>query len=123
MGLAERLRAVIDGMPNDGSVSLSVTWLRDLIDAEGDSPGRGPLLTLEEVGRIFGRSESTVRTWANSGQLEGAFKLQNRSWRIPELAIQRFIECQQSGEPPTVRSSSPVDLGSWRNLKSGEGAA
>ncbi len=87
MGLVDRLKAIIEGMPDGGSVSLPVTWLRDLLDAEGDSPGTGRLLTLEEAGDIVGRSAGTVRTWANSGQLEGAFKLQGRSWRVPESAI------------------------------------
>ena len=39
MGLVDRLKAIIDVMPDGGSVSLPVTWLRDLLDAEGDSPG------------------------------------------------------------------------------------
>ena len=116
MALVDRLKAVIDGMPDDGSVSLPVTWLRGLLDAEGDSPGTGRLLTLQEAGYIVGRSAGTVRTWANSGQLEGAFKLQGRSWRISESAIQLFVERQQSGEhePPTVRNSGGVDIGAWR---------
>ena len=96
MGLVDRLKAVIDGMPDGGSVSLPVIWLRHLLDAEGDSPGTGRLLTLEEAGTIVSRSPGTIRTWANSGQLEGAFKLQNRSWRIPEKALQGFIERQQA---------------------------
>ena len=116
MGLVDRLKAVIDGMPDGGSVSLPVIWLRHLLDAEGDSLGTGRLLTLEEAGTIVSRSPGTIRTWANSGQLEGAFKLQNRSWRIPEKALQGFIERQQAGEheAPTVRAQGPVDLSSWR---------
>ena len=126
MCLVDRLRTIIDGMPDGGSVSLPVTWLRDQLAQEGDGPGVGRLLTLGEAGAIVGRSASTVRTWANSGQLEGAFKLQNRSWTIPESALQRFIERQQSGEhePPTVRESGPVDLGAWRkHVRPDEGAA
>ena len=71
MGLIDRLKAIIDVMPDGGSVSLPVTWLRDLLDAEGDSPGKGRLLTLEEVGEVVGRSPSTVRTWLNTGRLAG----------------------------------------------------
>ena len=126
MSLIDRLRAIIDGMPDGGSVSLPVTWLRDLLDAEGDAPGIGRLLTLDEAGEVVGRSPGTVRTWANSGQLEGAFKLQNRSWRVPEKALQNFIERQQAGEhePPTVRAGGPVDLSSWRrHVKPDQGAA
>ena len=126
MGLVARLRAMVEHMPPDASVTLSVDWLRAQLVDEGDGPGVGRLLTLGEAGAIVGRSASTVRTWANSGQLEGAFKLQNRSWTIPESALQRFIERQQSGEhePPTVQESGPVDLGAWRrHVKPDEGAA
>ncbi len=116
MGLVDRLRAIVEPMPADASVTLSVAWLRDLLAAEGDSPGLDRLLALEEAGEVVGRSPSTIRTWANSDQLEGAFKLQGRSWRIPESAIQRFVERQQSSEhePRTVRNSGSVDISAWR---------
>ena len=116
MGLVDRLKAIIDVMPEGGSVSLPVTWLRDLLDAEGDSPGMGRLLTLEEAGEFVSRSPSTVRTWLNTGRLDG-FKLSGRAWRIRESALRSFIERQESGEhePPTIRNSGSVELGDWRN--------
>ena len=115
--MIDRLRTIVDALPPDASVTFSVAWLTALLDAEGDSPGTtGRLLTLEQAGEIMARSPGTVRTWANGGQLPGAFKLNNRTWRIPESALQRFIAQQQSGEhePPTVGSSESVDLGAWR---------
>ena len=114
MGLVDRLKAIIDVMPDGASVSLPVTWLRDLLGAEGDSPGMGRLLTLEEAGEIVRRRPSTVRTWLNTGRLAG-FKLNGRAWRIRESALRSFIERQESGEPPTIRSSGSVELGDWRN--------
>jgi len=116
MGLVDRLKAIIDVMPDGASVSLPVTWLRDLLDAEGDSPGMGRLLTLEEAGEIVRRSPSTVRTWLNMSRLDG-FKLNGRTWRIRESALRSFIERQESGEhePPTIRSPRSVELGDWRN--------
>ena len=116
MCLIDRLRAIVESMPADASVTFSVVWLRDLLSDEGDSPGTDRLLTLEEAGNIVGRSPSTVRTWLNTGQLDG-FKLNGRSWRIRESALRNFIERQESGEhePPTVRNGS-VDLGAWRSI-------
>ena len=108
-------------MPREGSVTLPVAWLRDLL-AEDGQPG-SELLTLDQAAEIVGRASSTVRTWLNQGELEG-FKLNNRSWRIRESALQVFIEKQEAGEhePPTVRSDGPVDLGAWRE-HTDEGAA
>ena len=116
MGLVDRFKAIIEGMPEGGSVSLPVTWLRDLLDAEGDSPGTGRLLTIEEAGEVVGRAPSTVRTWLNTGRLDG-FKLNGRAWRIRESALRSFIERQESGEhePPTIRSPRSGELGDWRN--------
>ena len=115
MSLIDRLRAIVEPMPADASVTLSVSWLRDLLAAEDDSPGMDRLLTLEEAGEVVGRSPSTIRTWLNTGLLDG-FKLNARSWRIRESALRNFIERQESGEkdPPTVRSLGTVDLGDWR---------
>ncbi len=67
MSLAARLRAIVDPMPSDGSVTLSVAFLRGLLETEGESPGMGRLLTLEEAGKVVARSPSTIRTWANTG--------------------------------------------------------
>ena len=115
MGLVDRLRAIVDPMPADASVTLSVAWLRELLGAEGDSDGMDCLLTIDEAGEVMGRSPSTIRTWLNTGRLDG-FKLNARSWRIRESALRSFIERQESGghEAPTIRSSSSVELGDWR---------
>ena len=115
MGLVDRLRAIVEPMPADASVTLSVAWLRDLLAAEGDSARMDRLLTLEETAEIVGRSPSTCRTWVNTGRLDG-FKLNARSWRIRESALRTFIKRQEAGEhePATVRSLGTADLGAWR---------
>ena len=118
------LRAIVEDTPADGTVTVPVTWLQDLLDAESDSSDMR-LLTLQEIAEFVGRSVSTVRTWVNTGQLDG-FKLNGRSWRIRERAFKEFIERQQSGEPepPAIRSSASVDLGAWRkHIKTENGAA
>ena len=58
----------------------------------------------------------------NTEQLEG-FKLNGRSWRVRESAIEAFISQQEAGEhePPTVKGDGPTDLGAWR--KDTKGAA
>ena len=125
MSLVDRLRSIVDPMPADASVTLSVAFLRGLLEAEGDSPGDGRLLTLEETAEIVGRSASTVRTWLNTGRLDG-FKLNGRSWCVRESALQEFIRQQESGEhaSPTVKDGAPVDLGAWRkHVKPDKGAA
>jgi len=117
------LRSIVEDTPPDGTVTVPVTWLQNLLDAQGDS-SEMRLHTLGETAEFFGLSVSTVRTWLNTGQLDG-FKLNGRSWRIPEEALNAFIERQQSGEhePPAVRNSASVDLGAWRKHMKAENGA
>ncbi len=117
MSLKKSLEAVVRGMPDEGSVSLPVAWVRALLEAEDEEGRAGRLLTLEEAAERVQRAPGTVRTWCNSGRLEGAFKLQGRSWRIPEGALQRFLERQAQGEEPTVRTGREADLASWRKVR------
>ena len=111
------LRAIVQNMPPDGSVTLPVALLADLV-AESNEPGQR-LLTLEQAAEFVGRSTSTVRTWLNTEQLAG-FKLNGRDWRIRESALQAFIERQEAGEhkPPTVTSET-ADLSEWRTHTKG----
>ena len=61
MGLVARLRAMVEHMPPDASVTLSVDWLRAQLVDEGDGPGVGRLLTLGEAGAIVGRSAAKLK--------------------------------------------------------------
>lgn len=117
--LTDRLRAVCHGMPPGSSVSLPVSWILETLETdEGEGVATPRLLTLEEVAETVSRAVSTVRTWCNSGELPGAFRLNGRTWRVPERALEEYLRAQASPssdtpEPP-AGSERPVDLGAWR---------
>jgi excisionase family DNA binding protein len=118
MSLREKLETMLEGMPVGSSVSLPVDWLRAQLEAEpadGDPPDE--LLTLEQVAQRVGRAEGTVRTWANSGDLEGAFKLNGRDWRVPASALERYIERQKEPNRATTRVRKPSDVSAWRKQR------
>lgn len=115
MSLRSHLASVVEGMPEGASVSLPVDWIRSLLEEEPEA-GVPELLDLEEVAEIVGRAVSTVRTWCNTGELEGAFKLRGREWKVPREALRRFLE-EQGSERPDPTPSGPVDLGSWRTQR------
>jgi hypothetical protein len=71
--------------------------------------------TVEEVAKMFGRSESTVRSWCARGIIEGAYKFLHREWRIPVEALRQFQDAQRSdGLNRAQAEPIPFDLGSWR---------
>jgi excisionase family DNA binding protein len=118
MSLRKQLEMMVNGMPPGSSVSLSVDWLREELAAEdraGDAPPE--LLTLDDVAERVGRAVSTVRSWCNSGQLEGAFRLNGRDWRVPASALQKYLEAQAKQEPSEMGNRGEVDLASWRRLR------
>jgi excisionase family DNA binding protein len=120
MSLKKQLQEIVAGMPEGGSVTLPVAWLQGLLEEaehEGDVPDE--LLTLEAVAERVGRAESTVRTWCNSGKLEGAFRLCGRDWRIPESALRSFLEGQVKGDDAAESPGAhgEADLGSWRRIR------
>jgi excisionase family DNA binding protein len=107
------LRRLAEAMAPGAAVSVPREWLLELLS---DTP-EGPDYTVAEVAELFGRSESTVRTWCEERRFEGAYKLSGKSWRIPRAAVPAFraAEGQRSREP-----SEPVSLGAWRATASGE---
>ncbi len=113
--LRSELRELLRRLPRDATVPAG--WLVDQLD--DDTTDRD--LTLQEVAVELGRAVSTVRSWCNSGQLEGAFKFRNREWRIPASALRRFRQREGESKAPTVAHRRPVDLSSWRKVREGTG--
>lgn len=124
MSLRTRLQAVVDGLPEGSTVSLPVSWLRGLLEAEAKRAGEElpELLTLPEVAQVVGRAESTVRTWCNSGRIPQAFRMNGRDWRVPSKALQEWIESQQEPEeaPGRLLGRGEEDLASMRRLRGSE---
>ena len=121
MTLVARLLTAIDGLPEDGSVTLPVSWLRKQLedDASPDQPSHLAGCTVAELATELGSAQSTVRDWLNRGDFPGAYKL-GRSWRIPRADVRAFIERARGGEGETSRCrEKSVDLGAWRKDRRG----
>jgi excisionase family DNA binding protein len=125
------LRALAEALPAGSAVPVPREWLLELLDgtlAAGADVGNPPTLTADltcrEAGTLLGRSASTVRTWLESGELEG-YKQRAREWRITPGAIERFRELERargatpaSAPPKGGPRGRPVDLGAWRKAAS-----
>lgn len=119
MHIEDRLRAIIDVLPQGSMVTVSVDWIRASLDTgpcKGDLDEQARDLTVAEVAEVVGRKESTIRTWLGREQIPEAYHLNNRDWRIPRAALQRYLERQRNGYKGKIGipAENTADLSDWR---------
>ena len=94
MKIPDRLRRMIDGMPDGASVILSVEDVKGWLSENGS--GLDHDLTVEEVGRFFDRSPATIRAWIRAGRLD-AYRFRGNEYRITHAALEEFQGQERSG--------------------------
>ncbi len=115
MMLSDRLRALAEALPSEGS---SVTFTRGdllaLVEGAETAPVDSRDMSVEDVATETQRASSTVRTWLLSGQLHG-YKLRGKAWRVPRSALRAFLDAQAA---PPVPPADPagVDISAWRRV-------
>lgn len=120
MRLSERIAAIVDALPEDGSVNLPVSSLKEWLAEETGEARRSTMeplgdLTIEQVAAKVRRADSTIRGWLNGGLLPGAYKLRGRDWRVPAAVLSRFLQAQAGDlEHPARGRRTPVEMGAWR---------
>lgn len=122
--LRAALHTLATALPAGAAVPVPREQLLELLEATpapGTTGAAGLAdLTLGQLAARFGRSPSTVRGWLEAGQLPGAYKLQGRSWRVPEVAVQAFLGVQRGEADPALpvqRLQRGQSIGDWRKLR------
>ena len=90
MRLLDRLTRMIDGMPDGASIILSVEDVKGWLSENGS--GLEHDLTVEEVGKLFGRSPATIR----AGRLD-AYHFRGNEYRITRAALEEFQGQERNG--------------------------
>ena len=129
MNLLERLRLMADAADPAGSITLSVFWLREQLEAEGAEKPAAPQppikadLTVPELATVFKRGKSTIRTWLASGAFPNAYLFMGREWRVPAGDVDALQRQQREANRRAAKGvqteSRPageetLDLGAWR---------
>ena len=99
-------------LPNEALVPVS--WVRARLAEEGKEPAQGaPVgdLSCADVGKMLDRTPGCIRGWCARGEIQGAYRLNAREWRIPPLSLRQYLD--RAAKPKQV-DPGPVDLGSWR---------
>lgn len=123
---AAGLRAYAEALPPGTAVPVVREWLLALLAAT-DTPAAtmaDPDLTVHDLAERFGRRPSTIRTWVEAGRFPGAYRFQNREWRVPAAGVAAF-EAGARDRPrprrdgmtvaPPRADRTVVDLGTWRD--------
>ena len=92
MRLYDRIRRIIEGLPDSASVTLDVATLQGWLQDEPDGVERD--LTVDDVAAFFRRSPTTVRGWCRTGELR-AYKLNGRAYRTTAQAVEEYQDRQQ----------------------------
>jgi hypothetical protein len=110
-------------LPPGAAVPVPREWLLQLL--EGCERPVAADLCVRDLAARYGRSLATVRTWCELGRFPGAYRFQNREWRVPTPALAIF-EAAERGRgatanetPATTRPAGRVvDLSDWRRVGS-----
>jgi len=111
------LLAILAPLPDGATVPVG--WLREQLEASA-SRAEASDLTAAELGQRWRRGVSTIRTLCEGGKLEGAYKFNNREWRIPRATIERHEEEQRQGQGG-ASSAGPQPAGGLVAIARGKG--
>lgn len=131
MTLQERLRRMVEAVPEGGSILLPISALREWLEDESKfAPGQPaksadmphPGFTVGEVAGRVGRDPSTIRGWIAEGHFPRARKLRGREWRIPPADLEVFMGRGEAPEAPRAHRPSTEltgggELGAWRQRR------
>src|SRR5437773_446399 len=109
----ERLRRAAELLPPGTGVTLSREALLDALGTpDVASPPAAPGdLTVAQLADHFQRSPSTIRDWCEHGRLGGAYKLNDRDWRVPMASVAAFVAQQRTSRHGAAASAG---LGAWQ---------
>jgi len=128
--LLSRLRLMADASDPDGTITVTVAWLRSQLDAEGgDTPAPAAPsvcmdLDVSQLAALFKRGPSTIRTWFALGYFPNGYKLNDKEWRAPQADVEALQQrqreawkrtakgAQQSNKP--AAETETLELSSWR---------
>jgi hypothetical protein len=122
----DALRVLAAELPSDAVLPVPVRIVLALLkndETDRCEEREGGDLSIRELAVEFQRATSTVRGWLARGDIDDAYQLQGRAWRIPRASVQRFREKQQAASRrDTGRAkhrTTQASIGQWRKLGGG----
>jgi excisionase family DNA binding protein len=113
--MTSEIASLLALLPDEAMVPIG--WVRNRL-AKADRQAGLADLSVPEVAHALGRAPSTVRAWCAAGEIEGAYKLRGREWRVTRAALRAWQDRQSKPVAAAEASKSPPrtgKLGDWRN--------
>ena len=112
--MTDDLSTLLADLPDDAL--LPVGWIRARLRAPVAPKSDGLAdLSCDVVAKQLGRKPGTIRGWCARGEIEGAYRLNDREWRIPAASLRAYLD--KAAERKDPRNGAAPDLGSWRRIK------
>ena len=114
MTAREALGALVAALPPGAPVTVPREWVVELL-AGTPAPAPRPAadLTVDQVAARVGRKAKTVRTWLETGALDG-YKL-HKTWRVPEASLARYLDGFKGPKAPAaIDDEEAPRLDAWR---------
>ncbi len=83
------------------------------------NPGTGMDLSARDLGAHFDRSASWAKAEIRAGRFDGAYRLPNREWRVPEASVEAYRAAQRGHGAPIPASAGRRrgGIADWRKLR------
>lgn len=105
MTLRDHVRDLYEALPDGASVNLDRStlgdWLREDVEARGETPTGQKTYTTSEAAEVAGVKPATVAEWCKDGRLSGAWKTGTDGggeWRVPESDLLALVHGSDNGD-------------------------
>ena len=106
----EQLAKLLSDLPDDALVP--VRWVRARLQRPAITDDGVGDLSCADVAKTLGRTPGCIRSWCARAEIQGAYRLNGREWRIPRTSLRQYLDAQAQQKRDVV--AGPVNLGSWR---------
>ena len=114
------LLALAAEWPAGQPVPVPLDWLLDLLGTTStpntvEESVIGMDMNCRQLAEALGRDASTVRGWVARGEFPGAYRLNQREWRVPPEALRQWQDRQRAA--PSGSHSGAVGTSRRRGLR------
>src|SRR4051812_3736413 len=104
--MIDDLTTLLTDLPDDALVPIR--WIRARLRAPATTRADGIAdLSAADVAKQLGRKPGTVRGWCARGEIQGAYRLNDREWRIPSSSLRAYLDTAAANNGESANGEVP----------------